>query len=484
MAIVDPKRLLDTLRAQPRENEWLEFKHNDCEPARIAQYISGLANSAMLQDVPHGYLVFGVENDTHNVVGTTVRLREMKVGAEPFEAWLAHKLEPRLTLNFVTFEYDDSKHIEIIVIEPAYQRPVRVDGEAYIRIEQQLRRLREYPERERSIWIIASRFVFERGIASVHRSGADILKEFDIARLLAMLGKPATSDTAMVEYLCAHELINDDKQGAYDVTNLCAILCAKDLPKYPSIASKAPRVITYKGKNKLESTADQTGRNGYATAFPRLLAYIMERSPYREEMRHGIRTKVYSYPEISVREFLANAMIHQDFTMDTGYPVIEVFDDRVQFTNPGVPLVEIQRFIDTPSKTRNIRLAAMMRQAGLCEARGSGVDRALQAIEDDALPPPTFRVSENSLVVTLYKEKEFRSLSKDDRIRGCYQHACLRCEAGEAMSNGSLRIRFGLSTRQYPQISEVIADTIQAGLIRPLHEDQGNRTARYLPYWA
>jgi predicted HTH transcriptional regulator len=125
-----------------------------------------------------------------------------------------------------------------------------------------------------------------------------------------------------------------------------------------------------------------------------------------------------------------------------------------------------------------------MRQAGLCEVRGSGVDRAVQAIEDDKLPPPTFRVVENSLVVTLFTERQFSALTKEDRIRGCYQHSCLKFEAHDPMSNGSLRIRFGLSTRQYPQISEVISDAINAGAIRPLHEDQGNRTARYLPFWA
>lgn len=469
--------------AQPRENEWLEFKCNDFEAEKCAQYISALANSAMFQDVPHAYLVFGVEDKTHKIVGTKVSLKDEKVGNEPFENWVARKLDPRLNLTFVPFDYA-GKNIEIIAIEPAYQRPVRVDGEAWIRVDSQLRRLRDYPERERSIWLIASRFVFERGIASMHRSSADIIKEFDAHTLIQMLGKPAMTDAAAIDYLRAHELIVDDMQGAFDVTNLCALLAARDLSRYPAIAAKAPRVITYKGRSKLESVGDQAGKRGYAVTFSNILEYVMERAPFREEMRHGIRVKVYSYPEIAVREFLANAMIHQDFTLEAGYPLVEVFDDRMQITNPGVPLVEVERFIDTPSKTRNIRLAALMRHAGLYEVRGSGVDRALQAIEDDNLPPPYFRVAENSLVVTLFSERPFASLSKEDRIRGCYQHACLRFEAGDAMSNGSLRIRFGLSNRQYPQVSEVISDAIKANAIRPLHEEQGNRTARYLPYWA
>jgi ATP-dependent DNA helicase RecG len=482
-SIVDPNRLLENLIAQPRENEWLEFKCNEFEAEKCSHYISALANSAMLQDVPHAYLVYGVENGTHAVVGTEVRLKAEKIGNEPFENWISRKLDPRLNLTIVEFGYA-GKHVEIIAIEPAYQRPVRVDGEAYIRIDSQRRRLRDYPERERSIWLIASRFVFERGVASMHRNATDIKREFDVPTLLKMLGKPQMSDAASIEYLRTQELINDDMQGAFDVTNLCAILCAQDLSRYPTISPKAPRVITYKGRNKLESVGDDTGRRGYAITFPKILAYIMEKTPFREEMRHGIRVTVHSYPEITVREFLANAMIHQDFTLEAGYPLVEIFEDRMQITNPGIPLVEVERFIDAPSKTRNIRLAALMRQAGLCEARGSGVDRAVQAIEDDKLPPPHFRVVENSLIVTLFTERPFAALSKEDRIRGCYQHACLKYEAHDPMSNGSLRLRFGLSTRQYPQISEVISEAIAARAIRPLHEDQGNRTARYLPFWA
>jgi predicted HTH transcriptional regulator len=481
--IIDPKRLLDTLRAQPRENEWLEFKVNDFEAKRCAEYISGLANSAMLQGKPHAYLCFGVEDDTHAVVGTAVNLKTEKVGAEPFENWVSRKLDPRLNLTIIPFDYG-GKHVEIIAIEPAYQRPVRVDGEAFIRIDSQLRRLQDYPERERSIWMIASRFVFEHGVAAVHRASVDIFRDYDISAFLKLVGKPNLSDKAKLAYLESSGMILDDLQGAYDVTNLCAILCADNFGAHASISTKAPRVTTYAGTDRLKSVGDDIGKRGYAVTFPRLLKYIIDRTPFREEMRHGVRTKVLSYPEIAVREFLANALIHQDFTLEAGCPLVEIFEDRLQITNPGTPLVEVDRFIDSPSKTRNTKLALMMRSANLCEARGSGVDRALQAIEADALPPPVFRLSGNSTVVTLFKEQPFAALSKDDRIRGCYQHASLRYEANDPMSNGSLRIRFGLTAKQYPQISEVISDAIVAGLIRPLHEDQGNRTARYLPFWA
>lgn len=123
-------------------------------------------------------------------------------------------------------------------------------------------------------------------------------------------------------------------------------------------------------------------------------------------------------------------------------------------------------------------------QIGICEERGSGIDRALYEIEKHALPPPLFQQVEDTTVVTLFGPKAFADMSKEDRIRACYQHACLGFEKNDYMSNASLRKRFGLTDKQYPQVSIVLAEAKDAGTIRPLDEDQANRNARYVPYWA
>jgi len=204
--------------------------------------------------------------------------------------------------------------------------------------------------------------------------------------------------------------------------------------------------------------------------------------PHEEIMVTGVRQNKYPIPEIAIREFVANALTHQDFTIP-GHPTIEVFKDRIQITNPGIPLVDPSRFIDAPSKSRNEKLSAAMHRLGLCEERGSGVDRALDAIEREALPAPLFMTVEKSTVVVIYRERSFAGMSREDRIRACYQHASLRFEGGEPMSNASLRNRFGLPERQYPQVSVVIKETIEAGLVRPLDEDQAKQTARYVPFY-
>ncbi len=343
--------------------------------------------------------------------------------------------------------------------------------------------MHEYAEKERALWLATSSFAFEQGIAGHHLTGEEIFELTDPLQFLEMLGHQRMSKASAVEMLVARELLIDNMQGRWDVTNLFALLAAKRLTDFPSVANKAPRVIEYKKTKKLEAVGDVTGNLGYALGFKKLLTYIMSRMPHEEIMVMGVRRNKYPIPEIAVREIAANALIHQDFTK-LGQPTIEVFKDKLVITNPGAPLVDPKRFIDTPSKSRNEKLSALMRSLGLCEQRGSGVDRALDAIEQEALPAPFFREVEGSMVVTIYRPGSFAEMSREARIRACYQHCCLRFEANEYMSNASLRSRLGLPSTQYPQASQVIRDTIDEGLVRPVDEDQGNRNARYIPFYA
>ncbi|MGN6692131.1 MAG: ATP-binding protein, partial [Sphingopyxis sp.] len=250
------------------------------------------------------------------------------------------------------------------------------------------------------------------------------------------------------------------------------------------LENRGVRVITYKGSDKLDATSDIEGRRGYLVRFTSLLAHIMGKIPSGEKMLHGIRTTEHSIPEAALREFVANALIHQDFTMHGSRPLIEIYKDRVRIINPGTPLIDVERFIDGGTQSRNPNFAQLMRHAGLCEQRGSGVDRAVKAIERAVLPPPLFSTAEGSTSVTVYMPRRFGNMTADERIRACYQHAQLCFESNEPMNNSSLRSRFGLSDKQISQVSIVIRETLDAGKIKPLNEDQGNRNARYVPVYA
>ena len=90
----------------------------------------------------------------------------------------------------------------------------------------------------------------------------------------------------------------------------------------------------------------------------------------------ALRKEVKMYPELAVRE-LKQCNYNQDF-YETGMgPMVEIFDDRIEITNPGKPLISTLRLIDHSPKSRNERLASFMRRIGICEERGSGIDKVI-----------------------------------------------------------------------------------------------------------
>ncbi len=164
--------------------------------------------------------------------------------------------------------------------------------------------------------------------------------------------------------------------------------------------------------------------------------------------------------------------------------MIEVFTDRIEITNPGIPLINTLRFIDEPPRSRNETLAKMMRRLNICEERGSGIDKVIAEVELFQLPAPDFQVTTNHTRVTLYAPKKFAEMSQADRVRACYQHACLCWVTNIPTTNSSLRQRFGVAEQNAAIASRIIADTIKANLIKPADPDNKSRKhARYVPFW-
>lgn len=480
--VQDPHALLASLITHPSETEWLEFKVGNFHAENVAKYVSGLANSCIFSGRDHGYLIYGVKDGTHEIVGTNVRMAAEKVGNENFLLWLAKSLYPKINVHHLSFD-NEGKHVEMLVVDPGYQQPVRFSGRAFVRVDSSLQPLSNYPERERAIWAATSRFAFEQATSRAHLSGEAVLECVNTRTFFSLAGRSPQSASAAIHFLEQDGLVRGNNQNAFDVTNLLGLIAANDLKDWPGLEHKGVRLVQYADATKLYAIDDVIGKRGYAIGFANLISETMRRLNRRESMAGGIRRKLYDIPEDTVREIVANALIHQDLTAVGDVPIVEIFPDKVRVTNPGPPLVDTDHLIGTPSKSRNAKFADTMRQLGLCEKRGSGIDRALTAIEEQALPPPSFDVIGDMTIVTMFRPRRFAEMSKDERIRACFQHACLGYEKGQYMSNASLRARFGLSDKQHSQVSVVIREAIAANRIRPLDEDQAKRNARYVPYW-
>jgi predicted HTH transcriptional regulator len=229
----------------------------------------------------------------------------------------------------------------------------------------------------------------------------------------------------------------------------------------------------------LQTIKEQGGKLGYAVAFERLVNYVNDKLPSNEEIGRVFREEARVYPELAIRELIANAIIHQDFSIKGMSVMIEIFDNRIEISNPGEPLIDTKRFIDHSPESRNEMLAGMMRRMNICEERGSGVDKVIHQIEVFQLPAPEFLAGDNYTRVILYSPKSLRQMSKPDKIRAVYQHCCLKYVSGEYMSNQSLRERFDIDKKNYSIVSRLIRDSIDAGLI-----SEYDNSRMYVPFWA
>ena len=216
-----------------------------------------------------------------------------------------------------------------------------------------------------------------------------------------------------------------------------------------------------------------------------MIGFLKGILPENEVIGQALRKTVPIYPELAIRELVANVIIHQDFSITGTGPMIEVFDGRLEITNPGIPLMDTDRFLDTPPRSRNEALASFLRRIGICEERGSGVDKVVFQTEYYQLPAPLFEVTEQHTRAMLFAHKSFSEMNKEDRIRACYLHACLQFVQQQQMTNSTLRKRLGIDEKNRAQVSRVINETMEAGRIRSSNpESDSRRHASYVPYWA
>ena len=202
-------------------------------------------------------------------------------------------------------------------------------------------------------------------------------------------------------------------------------------------------------------------------------------------MDNGIRRQKYSFPETAIRELLANVMVHQSLEQRGTSPMVEIFSDRIEFSNAGAPLVAIERIVDTVPLSRNENMAGFMHRCGICEERGSGFDKVIAATQADSLMAPKIESQNNQFTkVTLYAKIAFDMMTKEDRIRTCYMLACLAFVTSEAVTNASVRNAFGLDEKDKVKASRIIRDTLDAKLIKSLDPDTAPRYMKYVPYWA
>lgn len=476
--------LVQELIKYPKETEWLEFKHNNYEPQMIGRDISALANSATLNEKSCAYMLWGINDETHEIVGTDKDLRTLKKGNQELENWLRSLLSNNADFEFSSVEVNN-KTVGVLIIYSATNQTVMFEKADYIRVGSYTKKLNEYPEIQAKLWDKLRTSKFEERSAKIDLSLTEALSLLDYNAYFDNADIPLPQDAnGIAHYLLEEAILQKQDNGLYTITNLGAILFAKNLSAFPKLSRKAIRVVQYSDNSRLNMLKEDIGGKGYVVGFEGLMKYVEALIPAREVIIGAKREKETAYPMLAIREAVANALIHQDFAITGTGPVVEIFKSRIEITNPGLPLVDVKRIIDNPPKSRNEKLAALMRRLGMCEELGTGWDKIAITCELCCLPAPKIDLYSDSTKVSLFSEKAYSNISPEDKMWACYLHACIKHVQGEYLTNSSLRKRFGLKDSSSGSISRLIKDTVELGLIKPLEPDTAPRYMKYLPVWA
>ena len=456
---------------QHSENEHIEYKaaKNQYDVSKMMKYCVALANEG------GGKFILGI-NNSREVSGTNAFLA---IGDTKTK--ILDKLHIRVDIHEI--KYEGKRVLVFDIPSRPIGAPMHYEGAYLMRSGEDL--VPMTPDQLQRIFT-EGKPAFELQIAVSGVTSDEVVMLLDVQSYFDLMKMPLPETRKAILDRFKREKLIAEHSGLYAITNLGATLFAKDLTAFDDLSRKAIRVIVYDGKSKIKTKRDIIGLKGYAVGYQALVQYIMGQLPANEVIESALRENTPMYPELAIRELVANAMIHQDFTLSGNSVMIEIYDNRVEISNPGQPIITVDRFIDE-YQSRNEKLANVMRRLRICEEKGSGIDKTLFEIEFYQLPALDIRVGETRTTVVIQAPKSLDEMGKAERKRACYQRCCLKYVMGEMMSNQSFRDRLGLTDKKtgVDIVSRIIRETLEDGMIRlndPVNKSK--RYAKYVPFWS
>lgn len=472
------KFLERSLKPLPQELNEIDWKVDFSEKGdRFARHLSAFSNYS-----GGGFLVFGINND-----GSMEGLDRQRcdIILEKIGNIARSTVEPQIQIDhMVKTMY--GVDLLIIHIKEAPSKPISIKGDIYESYTRSAGQTRKMNKQEIALIISSSHnLTFETKLASEGMSIVQVLEKIDFVSYFDLIKRTLPDSSELIVDALISERIVKKIDNNFYITNLGAVLFAKSFDDFKDLERRAPRVILYNGKDRINRVREVDGKKGYASGFVSLISYINALLPSNEIIKEALRKEVKIYPELAIRELVANALIHQDFDVTGSGPCIEIFDDRLEIRNPGKPLINTERLLDNPPRSRNEILAHLMRRLHICEESGTGIDKVVSECELYQLPAPLFVINEEHLVSTIFSPRPLTKMAKSDRVRACYLHACLKHVSGDFMTNESIRKRFNIPSKSYTIASKIISEALDSNFIKVLDkENKSKRHIKYVPFWA
>lgn len=465
----------------PQELNEIDWKIGpSSRPEKYKKHLSAFANYP-----GGGFVVFGISDKDGSVVGITDS--DSKTISSVISNMARDGVEPKVKTEFFSIEFSE-KNLFVCQIFESIEKPVYElnNGKIvtpYIRAGGTSRPM-DISE-VRSV-VFNSRQIRYEEVPAAFDFQDNWDKYFDFSEVKNRLKRTSfTSDEAFKEFLFNLKLVAK-VNGQFVPTNLAVITCAKDFSIITGHERFEIRLVTYKGTNKIETINDISFSKGFSLCLDEVMASINRILPHSEIIHQATRFNVPIIPTIATREIIANAIVHRDYSKHNSRLMIEIYTDRIEVTNPGnlLPDIDIDRLIDHPSKARNEVLADFMRQLGFAEERGSGIDKAVLSCELAGLPPIKFVNGSDYFKAMLFAPRSYAQMDRNERIEAVYQHCCLNYVTSKKTTNRTIRERFKFGDQETTKSTRIIKEALESGKIKLANPDSIRKDYNYIPYWA
>jgi len=389
--------LTDHLRALPKENEWVEFKSGDVTTnEKFGQYISAISNAACLNNQPFGYLVFGIDDETHSVVGTNFKFKNRKEGNEELELWVRRLLHPSVKFLYFPFKYG-SNWVELIKIPAAVSEPTNFKKIPYIRFNSSLTDLRNFPQHIKAIYNSQedwSAKVVEK--ATINDLDPEAIRYAKEKFKEKQTGKPVFHEIEGWENAVFLDKAKITIAGK--ITSTALILLGK--PESAHFISPAVAQITW----KLE-TEEKAYEHFNAPLFITINDVLKRVRNLKYKFfpnNQLIATEVLKYDPEVILEALNNCIAHQDYSANSRIILTEQ-TGKLIFANAGSffegNAEDYSLGNKTPKTYRNRWLADAMVNLNMIDSMGYGIHKMFKSQSQRFFPLPDYTKSTSTEVV-------------------------------------------------------------------------------------
>lgn len=429
----------------------VEFKGGSINDSDLIEAVACLTNGS------GGVLLVGVD-DEGNVVGA-----EPRHGSETYpnrlQSLIANKTEPAVLATVEVVDFDDAQILVVTV--PAASSVVATSDGKYIRRaidvhgkpqclpmrpHEVLARAGSLGAQDYSRVVIPGLTVNDLAVAETER----------FRELARTGGDEVLASLSDEDLLKALNLLTPDNQ-----------LCVGALLLFGTAAGIAHHLPTFEvGFQELEDLEVRTSTLGPAPllrAMVEVTGQVQARNP-EEEVEIGLlRVPLPRFADTAIRELVANALVHRDYTLP-GPTIVEITRDALVVSNPGgLPEgVTTRNLLITPPRARNPALADAFKRAGVVERTGRGINRAFASQLALGRPAPDYGQSTAGTVIARVRsgpaDKELASFIVEARRGG--QEFSLR----DLLTLHEIRLELRITTARAAELFQVDQHDARASL--------------------